>query len=76
VPPWRFRYYPARLLIAKDFAYFSDRVPSFYFTVGVTPPGTDVSTAPANHSPLFFLDESALPIATRALLQVAVDYLK
>jgi amidohydrolase len=61
---------------AEDFAYFSDRVPSFYFTVGVTPPGTDVSTAPANHSPLFFLDESALPIATRALLQVAVDYLK
>ena len=32
-------------------------------------------TAPANHSPLFYLDEAALPIATRAMTQVAVDYL-
>ena len=27
--------------------------------VGVTPKGTDVVTAPANHSPLFYLDETA-----------------
>ena len=44
--------------------------------VGVTPQGTDVVTAPANHSPLFYLDETALPLATRAMAQVAVDYLK
>jgi len=60
---------------AEDFAYFAEKVPSFYFTVGVTPPGTDVRTAPSNHSPLFYLDEAALPIATRALTQLAVDYL-
>jgi amidohydrolase len=61
---------------AEDFAYFAQAVPSFFFMVGVTPKGTDPVTAPANHSPLFYIDEAALPIATRALLQVAVDYLK
>jgi amidohydrolase len=61
---------------AEDFAYFAQDVPSVFYMVGVTPKGTDVTTAPANHSDLFYLDESALPLATRALLQVAVDYLK
>jgi hypothetical protein len=30
---------------------------------------------PENHSPLFYIDEKAIPVATRALLAVAVDYL-
>jgi amidohydrolase len=41
----------------------------------VTPKSTSVLTVAANHSPLFHLDEAALPLATRALTQVAVDYL-
>ncbi len=60
---------------AEDFAYFAQAVPSFFFMVGVTPAGTNVVDAPANHSPLFYLDETALPLATRALTAVAVDYL-
>jgi amidohydrolase len=59
----------------EDFAFFAQKVPSFYFFVGVTPQGTDPATAPANHSPLFYLDEAALPLATRAFTQLAVDYL-
>ena len=59
----------------EDFAFFAQKVPSLFFFVGVTPVGTDAATAPSNHSPLFYLDESALPIATRAFTQVAVDYL-
>jgi len=35
-----------------------------------------VLTAPSNHSPLFYLDETAIPLATRAMINVAVDYLK
>ena len=61
---------------SEDFAYFAQAVPSFFFMVGVTPQGTDVTTAPANHSPLFYLDEKAIPIATRAMTQIVVDYLK
>jgi amidohydrolase len=60
---------------AEDFAYFGQKVPSFFFMVGVTPSGTNVLDAPANHSPLFYLDEAALPIAVRAMTAVAVDYL-
>jgi len=61
---------------AEDFAYFAKAVPGLFFMVGVTPGGTDPATAPSNHSPLFYLDEAALPIATRAMTQLAVDYLK
>jgi amidohydrolase len=61
---------------SEDFAYFAQAVPSLFFMVGVTPKGTDVTAAPANHSPLFYLDEAALPLATRALAELAVDYLK
>ncbi len=60
---------------AEDFAYYGEKIPAFYFMVGVTPKGTDALTAPANHSPLFYLDETAIPLATRALTAVAVDYL-
>jgi amidohydrolase len=61
---------------SEDFAYYGEKIPSFFFMVGSTPRGTDVVTAPANHSPLFFLDEASLPLATRAMTTAAADYLK
>jgi amidohydrolase len=60
---------------AEDFSYFANQVPGFYFFVGATPVGQDAATAPSNHSPKFFLDESALPLGTRTMLQVVLDYL-
>ena len=60
---------------AEDFSYYANEVPGFFFFVGATPPGQDASTAPSNHSPEFFLDEAALKVGTRSLLQVALDYL-
>jgi len=65
----------ALITAGEDFAFFSQQVPGFYFFVGVTPRGTDTITAPSNHSPLFYLDEAALPLATRAFSQLAIDYL-
>jgi amidohydrolase len=44
--------------------------------VGVTPQGQDAAAAPSNHSPLFFMDEAALPVAVRTILGAAVDYLQ
>lgn len=64
------------LTVAEDFAYYAERVPSFYFGVGVTPAGIDPATAPSNHSSRFFMDEASLPHGLRALLAVAVDYLQ
>ena len=60
---------------AEDFSFFQQRVPGMFFFLGVTPPGVDPKTAPQNHSPLFFADESALPVGVRALTNLALDYL-
>jgi amidohydrolase len=60
---------------AEDFAYYAKEVPAMFFFVGATAPGIDPATAPSNHSPKFSLDESALDLGLRALLQVTLDYL-
>ena len=60
---------------AEDFAYYAREVPAMFFFVGATAPGIDPATAPSNHSPKFALDESALDLGLRALLQVTLDYL-
>lgn len=62
-------------MVAEDFSYFADEVPGLYFFVGVVPPGQDLAKAAPNHSPRFFLDEQSLDVGTRAMLQVAVDFL-
>ncbi len=60
---------------AEDFSFYAREVPGFFFFVGATPKGQDASKAPSNHSPEFFLDESALDVGLRAMLQVTLDYL-
>lgn len=62
-------------MVAEDFSYFADAVPGLYFFVGVVPPGQDLASAAPNHSPKFFMDEKALDVGTRAMLQAAVDFL-
>jgi len=61
--------------IAEDFAEFSNVVPGMYFFVGTTPVGQDPATAAMNHSPLYFVDESAIGIGVRAMSRVAMEYL-
>jgi amidohydrolase len=61
---------------SEDFAYYGKTVPSFFYFVGVTPAGQDALAAPSNHSPLFFVDEGALPVALRTLVGTAVDFLQ
>ena len=59
---------------AEDFSFYAREVPGFFFFVGATPKGEDAAKAPSNHSPEFFLDEEALKIGTRAMLQLVLDY--
>jgi amidohydrolase len=59
---------------AEDFSFYAREVPGFFFFVGATPRGQDPTKAPSNHSPEFFLDEEALKVGTRAMLQVVLDY--
>ncbi|HEX7012956.1 MAG TPA: amidohydrolase [Steroidobacteraceae bacterium] len=61
---------------AEDFAYYAREVPSLFFFVGVTPTDVDVASAPSNHSPLFYIHEPAIAVASRALMTVAVEYLQ
>jgi amidohydrolase len=64
------------LTSAEDYAYFAQKVPSVYFIVGTVPASQDPRTAPANHSPLFYVDESGLETGLKAFLYVVVDYLQ
>ncbi len=60
---------------AEDFSYFQQQVPGLFIFLGVTPRDQDHLKAPANHSPLFFADESALPVGVRVMTNLALDYL-
>ncbi|MCC4592180.1 M20 family metallopeptidase [Xanthomonas campestris pv. cannae] len=69
-------YEPPLQMGAEDFSYYAQQVPSMFFFVGATGPGIDPATAPSNHSPQFLLDETALDVGLRAMLEVTLDYLK
>lgn len=60
---------------AEDFSYYANEVPGFFYFLGVTPEGQDPSKAPSNHSPLFYVDESALRKGTEALTLLTLDYM-
>jgi amidohydrolase len=50
-------------------------VPGLFFWVGTRPANQTPEQAPSNHSPLFYVDESGLPLGVRALANLAIDYL-
>jgi amidohydrolase len=60
---------------SEDFSFFQERVPGLFIGLGVSPKGADPRKSAANHSPLFFADEGALPNGIRAMTMLAVDYL-
>lgn len=59
----------------EDFSRYLERVPGFFFGLGVTPKDRDPRSVAANHSPYFFADEAALQIGVRLMSSVAVDFL-
>jgi amidohydrolase len=58
----------------EDFSYFQHHVPGFFYFVGISPSGADRRSVAPNHSPRFFVDESALVLALRSLAYLALDY--
>lgn len=60
---------------AEDFSHYQRRVPGVFVFLGITPPGAELARAAPNHSPLFMIDEAALPVGVRTLVTVARDYL-
>ena len=60
---------------AEDFSLYAREVPGLFFFVGATPVGQDPGAAPSNYSPKFDVDEAALDLGLRAMLQATLDYL-
>ena len=60
---------------ADDVSVFLAQVPGLYFNLGIVPRSQDIAKAAPNHSPDFFIDESALVVGVRALAMVTVNYL-
>jgi amidohydrolase len=57
---------------AEDFSLYQKQIPGLFFFLGGLPPGR---ASQPNHSPLFFVDEGALPVGVKAMAGLAVDYL-
>ena len=69
-------YEPPLQMGSEDFSLFGEVAPSLFFFVGSTAKGTDLTTVANNHSPQFLLDEKALDVGFRALMQLTLDYLE
>lgn len=61
---------------AEDFSFFGQKVPGFYFIVGITPADKDPLAAPTNHSDYFYVDEKGIDVGLRAMTQLALDTLQ
>ncbi|MGP5504018.1 M20 family metallopeptidase [Psychrobacter celer] len=64
-----------KLTASEDFSFYAQEIPGLFIFLGGTPIGQDTSKAPYNHSPYFYVDESSFKVGTKALSQLAIDYL-
>ena len=59
---------------AEDFSFFAKQVPGLFFYLGVNP--SDVKDSPTNHSPYFYVDDSALSNGVKAFIFLVDDFNK
>jgi len=60
----------------EDFSYYQQKIPGFFYFLGITPRGTDRKQSAPNHSPRFFVDESALVLGVRSLAHLTLDCMR
>ncbi|WP_207819225.1 amidohydrolase [Parashewanella curva] len=63
---------PSLITGAEDFSYYALETPGLFFFLGVTPKDQDLSKVAANHSPNFYVDESALKLGVEAMTRLAM----
>lgn len=61
---------------AEDFAYYAQKVPSVFISVGGMKNGTSQLDAPGHHTPDFYIDESGMITGVKTLCQLVMDYPK
>ncbi|CAM3963329.1 amidohydrolase [Pseudoalteromonas byunsanensis] len=60
---------------AEDFSYYALQTPGLFLMLGVTPKDKPLSEVASNHSPNFYVDESALAVGVSTLTSLVNDYL-
>jgi amidohydrolase len=61
---------------AEDFSFFAQQAPGLFIFLGGSPKGTDLSKVAYNHSPRFYVEDGAMKLGVRALLNLTVDYME
>ena len=64
---------PLPQMVSEDFAYYAQRVPAFYFFVGVGNPEKGITAM--WHTEYYDMDEDGLRVGMRAMATVVLDYL-
>lgn len=62
------------MLTAEDFSFYAREIPGLFLFMGIRTPGEPREAWGPNHSPLFRIDESALKLGVRTLVQLTLDY--
>ncbi len=63
------------VLGAEDFSYFANEIPGLFFGLGVAKEGVALGQSASNHSPYFYVNDSALPVGMKALSHLALEWL-
>ncbi len=60
---------------AEDFSFYQEKAPGLFIFLGGMPKGKDPKTTPGQHTPDFYIDESAFKLGVKALANLTVDYM-
>jgi amidohydrolase len=60
---------------AEDFSFYANEVPGFFFFIGGCPLDGDPLTAPAHHTPDFYIDEGCLEYGVKSMLNLTLSYM-
>ncbi|PKH34394.1 amidohydrolase [Shewanella sp. ALD9] len=66
---------PGLITGAEDFSYYALETPGMFFFLGVTPADQDINNVASNHSPAFYVDESAFKVGVQTMTQIALTAL-
>jgi amidohydrolase len=61
---------------AEDFSFVAERIPGFYIGLGGRPANVPAGQAADHHTPDFYIDDSQLDVGVRALLSMALNYMR
>jgi amidohydrolase len=61
---------------AEDFAFYQEKIPGMFVSLGVLPEGTPLDKAAPNHSPFFQVNEAELVKGVEMMTLLALSYLQ